>query len=90
MCVVQFEIRLCPALQNKPTLPTPRFDSDADERRATLEQQGKRHDPFSPPYVPNLLLGDLKDEQEGDEYVVLVSAVVHEACVRVLTLLFVV
>ncbi|KAF7793886.1 hypothetical protein EIP86_005008 [Pleurotus ostreatoroseus] len=68
---VEFEIRLCPALQNKPTLPTPRFDSDADERRAALEQQGKRHDPFSPPYNSNLLLGDLKDEQEGDEYVVL-------------------
>ncbi|KAJ3558018.1 hypothetical protein NM688_g1156 [Phlebia brevispora] len=67
---IEFEIKLCPALQNKPTLPTPHFDADADERRAILEGEGKRHDPFAPPYIPNLLLGDLKDE-EGEEYVVL-------------------
>ena len=70
---LQFEIRLCPALQNKPTLPTPHFDPAADENRAILEQGGKRQDPFAPPYVPNLLLGDVKDEEEGTEYIVLVS-----------------
>lgn len=29
-------------------------------------------DPFAPPYVPNLLLGEVRDEQEGTEYVILV------------------
>lgn len=27
-----------------------------------------------PPYVPNLYIGELKDEEEGDEYVFLVSS----------------
>lgn len=68
---VEWEIRLCPALQNKPPLPTPHFDATADERRAVLGLEGKKFDPFSPPYVPNLHIGDLKDEVDGDEYVVL-------------------
>jgi sulfate adenylyltransferase (ADP) / ATP adenylyltransferase len=38
-----------------------------------LGHDGKKFDPFAPPYIPNLHLGDLKDEVEGDEYVVLVS-----------------
>ncbi|EKM54234.1 uncharacterized protein PHACADRAFT_123099 [Phanerochaete carnosa HHB-10118-sp] len=68
---VEWEIRLCPALQNKPHLPTPHFDASTDERRAELSLNGKKFDPFTPPYVPNLHLGDLKDEVDGDEYVVL-------------------
>ena len=58
---------------NKPVLPTPHFDSVADEQRAILEHEGKRHDPFAPPYVPNLHLGDVRDEEEGIDYAVLVS-----------------
>ena len=38
------------------------------------EQEKKRPDPFAPPYVPNLLLGEVRDEFEGHEYVVLVRA----------------
>lgn len=67
---------MCPALQNKPPLPTPHFDANTDERRAVLGEEGKKFDPFAPPYVPSLHLGDLKDEAEGDEYVVLVRPVV--------------
>ncbi|KAI0779321.1 HIT-like protein [Fomes fomentarius] len=65
---VEFEIRLCPALQNKPRLPTPDFSPDA---QAAVEQEKKRHDPFAPPYIPSLLLGEVKDEFEGHEYVIL-------------------
>ncbi|GJE92278.1 ATP adenylyltransferase-like protein [Phanerochaete sordida] len=68
---VEWEIRLCPALQHKPHLPTPHFDAGADERRSALGLEGRTFDPFTPPYVPNLHLGDLKDEVDGDEYVVL-------------------
>ncbi|KAI0093107.1 ATP adenylyltransferase-domain-containing protein [Irpex rosettiformis] len=65
---VEWEITLCPALQNKPPLPIPHFDAAAD---AKLANGGKKFDPFAPPYVPNLHIGELKDEQEGDEYVIL-------------------
>ncbi|KAI0746049.1 HIT-like protein [Earliella scabrosa] len=65
---VEFEIRLCPALQSKPPLPTPDFSAGAPTAQ---EQEKKRPDPFAPPYVPNLLLGEVRDEFEGHEYVVL-------------------
>ncbi|KIP10933.1 hypothetical protein PHLGIDRAFT_28233 [Phlebiopsis gigantea 11061_1 CR5-6] len=68
---VEWEIRLCPALQNKPALPTPHFDAKVDEKRAAFGTEGKAFDPFAPPYVPNLYVGDLKDADEGNEYVVL-------------------
>ncbi|KAI9061770.1 hypothetical protein FKP32DRAFT_1594300 [Trametes sanguinea] len=65
---VDFEIRLCPALQNKPKLPPPDFSEDAPSPE---QQEKKRHDPFAPPYVPNLYLGEVRDEAEGNEYVIL-------------------
>ncbi|KAI0630099.1 ATP adenylyltransferase-domain-containing protein [Trametes polyzona] len=65
---VEFEIRLCPALQNKPQLPTPDFSKDAPP---AAEQEKKRPDPFAPPYVPNLYLGEVRDEEDGAEYVIL-------------------
>ncbi|RPD76759.1 HIT-like protein [Lentinus tigrinus ALCF2SS1-7] len=65
---VEFQIRLCPALQNKPRLPTPDFSKDAPSPAA---QEKKRHDPFAPPYVPALYLGEVRDESEGHEYVIL-------------------
>ncbi|OCH91438.1 hypothetical protein OBBRIDRAFT_818769 [Obba rivulosa] len=64
---IEFEVRLCPALQQKPTLPTPHFE----EAEAQLDKQAKKSDPFTPPYVPALHLGDLKDKEEGIEYAVL-------------------
>ncbi len=36
-------------------------------------EKEQRPDPFKPPYNPNLYVGELKDEEEGTEYVVLVS-----------------
>ncbi|KAI5123679.1 hypothetical protein M0805_001707 [Coniferiporia weirii] len=73
---VEFEIRLCPALQNKPKLPTPHFEVDAQIVRAggaaNAETAGKL-DPFAPPYNLNLLVGELKDEEEGEEFVVLLN-----------------
>ncbi|TBU24517.1 HIT-like protein [Dichomitus squalens] len=65
---VEFQIRLCPALQNKPRLPTPDFSGDAP---SAVQQEKKRYDPFAPPYNPNLLLGEVRDEAEGNEYVIL-------------------
>lgn len=61
---------MCPALQSKPELPTPNLDVAGVERK-----DGKivKTDPFAPPYTPNLFLGELKDQEENAEYVVLVS-----------------
>lgn len=61
---IDFEIRLCPALLQKPSLPTPHFDLGAEK---------KQSDPFKPPYNPNLYVGELKDEEEGTEYAVLLN-----------------
>jgi ATP adenylyltransferase len=46
-------------------MPTPLFE------RSTLNERGD--DVFKPPYNPNLYVGELRDEDEGTEYVVLVS-----------------
>jgi ATP adenylyltransferase len=60
---VQFQIRLCPALAQKPTLPVP----DAGLGQGT---EGVKVDPFAPPYNPHLYVGQLQNEDA--EYVVLV------------------
>jgi len=65
---IDFEIRLCPALLQKPPLPTPHFDLGATEC-----EKKKQSDPFKSPYNPNLYVGELKDEEEGTEYVVLLN-----------------
>ncbi|KAF8894086.1 hypothetical protein BD779DRAFT_975539 [Infundibulicybe gibba] len=46
----EWEIRLCPALQKKPHLPTPHFEPTA------VDEPTKDFDPFAPPYNPNLHL----------------------------------
>ncbi|KAF7315677.1 ATP-transf domain-containing protein [Mycena indigotica] len=61
---IEYEIRLCPALQNKPALPTPHF-------KGTPEQT--KFDPFLPPYNPNLWIGELSDADSGEQYVVLLN-----------------
>jgi ATP adenylyltransferase len=55
-------------LQKKPTLPT------FEEKKSQKEEEAKRTppDPFAPPYIPNLHVGDVKGE-DGDEYVVLLN-----------------
>lgn len=63
---VELEIRLCPALQKKPQLPAPHFDT-------AVQLQPEKPDPFAPPYVPNLYLGELRDELEDAEYVILLN-----------------
>jgi sulfate adenylyltransferase (ADP) / ATP adenylyltransferase len=65
----QFEIRLCPALQKKPTLPT--IDTPEEHSNQNLAGDAKP-DPFAPPYNPNLFVGELKDEDSEAEYAVLV------------------
>lgn len=60
---VEFEIRVCPALQKKPNTLV---------ENASLVPSTKQ-DPFSPPYNPNLHIGDLQDEQTQDQYVVLLN-----------------
>ncbi|KAJ7079070.1 ATP adenylyltransferase-domain-containing protein [Mycena belliarum] len=57
---IEYEIRLCPALQNKPNLPTPHFAEHA------------KTDPFEHPN-PNLCVGTLRDEESAEEYVVLLN-----------------
>jgi ATP adenylyltransferase len=53
---------VCPALQFKPKLPTPNFAPEAHQSA----------NPFLPPYVPNLYVGELASE-DGD-HVILVRA----------------
>jgi sulfate adenylyltransferase (ADP) / ATP adenylyltransferase len=42
---------------------------------ATQGNKGKAFDPFAPPYNINLHVGDLKDDEAQEEFVVLVSEV---------------
>ncbi|KAF5370748.1 hypothetical protein D9758_001877 [Tetrapyrgos nigripes] len=64
---IDYEIRLCPALQKKPeplkTSPVPSAKSE------------KPVDPFSPPYNPNLFVGYLPDQEQGEDeaYAVLMN-----------------
>jgi len=67
---IDFEIRLCPALLQKPDMPTVHFERDRREREKEKET---RRDVFEPPYNPNLYVGELRDEEEGTEYVVLLN-----------------
>jgi sulfate adenylyltransferase (ADP) / ATP adenylyltransferase len=68
---LQFQIRVCPALQLKPKLPTPDFDPAKDDDK-------KKFDPFAPPYVPDLYVGDLKSA-DGEDYVILVRLLAYIA-----------
>ncbi|CAE6486236.1 unnamed protein product [Rhizoctonia solani] len=57
----EFEITICPALQKKPVTPAPDF--------ARVDKP----DPFAPPYIPDLFVGELKDELDGDEFAILLN-----------------
>jgi len=65
---------MCPALQKKPALPSPHFDPNitSQDELPPQEYNDGRPDPFSPPYTPNLHVGDLKDEN-GTEYAILLN-----------------
>ncbi|KAJ3762355.1 ATP adenylyltransferase-domain-containing protein [Lentinula raphanica] len=65
---VEFEIRLCPALQKKPRLPTPNFGDGT-----TVSKPMDKFDPFAPPYDPGLLVGELTSEEISGQYVVLMN-----------------
>ncbi|ESK96618.1 5-p-4-tetraphosphate phosphorylase [Moniliophthora roreri MCA 2997] len=72
---IDYEIRLCPALQRKPHLPTPHFGEENldDVTKAVEETSPKKSDPFAPPYT-GLFVGYLRDEREdNEEYVVLMN-----------------
>ena len=56
-------------MQNKPNLPSPHLDPDEDAKKAG---KGSKPDPFAPPYNQNLYIGEVIDEEEDAEYVVLV------------------
>ncbi|KAF9567972.1 hypothetical protein CPC08DRAFT_757855 [Agrocybe pediades] len=68
-----YEIRVCHSLQHKPPLPTPHFDKNADTEQALEGSNGKKFDPFAPPYNKNLYVGELKEEESGEEFVVLLN-----------------
>ncbi|KAJ3514124.1 hypothetical protein NLJ89_g2560 [Agrocybe chaxingu] len=72
---VEYEIRLCPALQHKPALPTPHFDAGASEPDIAVQgANGKKaFDPFAPPYNPSLYVADLKDQETEENFVVLLN-----------------
>lgn len=64
---VNFEIRLCPALLKKPVASPSHFDPDF----VVVPQA----DPFAPPYVPTLHVGDLKslESSPNSAYVILLN-----------------
>ncbi|KAI6040311.1 ATP adenylyltransferase-domain-containing protein [Pisolithus marmoratus] len=68
---IEFEIRVCPALQKKPEQRDGEILVSPEPSTATTGQP----DPFAPPYSPNLHVGDLALEDEGSmaEYVVLLN-----------------
>ncbi|KAF8308367.1 hypothetical protein DL93DRAFT_2064028 [Clavulina sp. PMI_390] len=68
---VDFEIRKCPALLHKPTLPTPHFNGAPPTATASDDKAGKP-DPFAPPYPKGLCLGQLKGEDDS-EYIVMLN-----------------
>ena len=57
----QFEITICPALQKKP-----------ETQSVNAISAPVQSDPFAPPYNPQLHIGDIRDGETMDEYVVLV------------------
>ncbi|KAF5321575.1 hypothetical protein D9619_001543 [Psilocybe cf. subviscida] len=65
---VEYQIRLCPALQHKPTLPTPHFEPPASPTK-----KDKSFDPFAPPYNENLYVAELKDEESNEDFVILLN-----------------
>lgn len=61
-------------MQKKP--PTSSSDSSnlhTDAGFPPQADQGKKFDPFAPPYNPNLYVSDLRDKDNEEDYVVLVS-----------------
>ncbi|KAJ2918606.1 hypothetical protein MD484_g1815, partial [Candolleomyces efflorescens] len=68
---IDFEITLCPALQKKPNLPSPRFEVDTTASEAAADST--KIDPFAPPYNPQLHVGDLRDELTEEEFVILLN-----------------
>jgi len=67
---VEFEIRLRPALQAKPQESTPDPGPLSVDAGLAAQGEGKKYDPFMPPYSTNLHVGDLQDANEH-EYTVL-------------------
>jgi ATP adenylyltransferase len=71
---IEWEIRLCEALQKKPVVPLPAGEAAiAPSDQSDSDKTSKSSDPFAPPYVPNLHVGDLRDESSGAEYGVLLN-----------------
>ncbi|KAG2342474.1 hypothetical protein BDR05DRAFT_1060214 [Suillus weaverae] len=71
---IEWEIRLCTALQKKPVVSPPSGEAGIAPSQANqLDETAKNSDPFAPPYVPNLHVGDLRDESSGAEYGVLLN-----------------
>lgn len=70
---IEFEIRVCPALQKKPEQRT--GDGQILPSYKSSAEPAGQLDPFAPPYSPNLYVGDLVLEDEGTtaEYVVLLN-----------------
>ncbi|KAJ8077213.1 bifunctional AP-4-A phosphorylase/ADP sulfurylase [Marasmius tenuissimus] len=69
---IEYEIRLCLALQKKPTLPSPHFDTK--EAPVKTDDASKPNDPFAPPYNNGLFVGYLRDARyDEEEYVVLLN-----------------
>ncbi|KAG1865810.1 ATP adenylyltransferase [Suillus subalutaceus] len=66
---IEWEIRLCTALQKKPVPAGEAGIAPSNQ----IDETSKNSDPFAPPYVPNLHVGDLRDESSEAEYGVLLN-----------------
>ncbi|KAK2464214.1 hypothetical protein APHAL10511_003671 [Amanita phalloides] len=63
---VDFEVRVCPALQEKP-----KAQNKASINAPGQSDEGRTYDPFAPPYNHNLHIGNIRDEETEDDYIVL-------------------
>ncbi|KAG8940896.1 bifunctional AP-4-A phosphorylase/ADP sulfurylase, partial [Tulasnella sp. 419] len=64
---VDFQVRLCPALLQKPPAPKPHPAA----RELTEDEKKHGFNPFLPPYVAELYLAEF--EEDGEEYVALLN-----------------
>lgn len=67
---MKFDLRICPALLHKPSLPTPHFPIDGPGN-STNDAKTNPEDPFAPPYPTGLCVGRMNGEDDS-QYIIMV------------------
>jgi ATP adenylyltransferase len=70
-CLPQFEVRVCPALQDKAKA---KQEADAKVGKSSDDEaESKKSSPFEPPYIEDLFVGDVEGTEGEEGMVMLVS-----------------